>query len=263
VTYIPRAEPGHWRRTSPFFRPPELPQWPDVRTFVVPDPKALVPAGPPALDSADWTAALDEVRRLGAKTSVERTADQAVTAKFWSDFSYTTTPPGHWNEIAAFVARTRGFDERTTARMFAALNVAMADAGIVCWETKYRYNFWRPITALANEEWQPLLNTPAHPEYPSGHSAFSGAAAAVLAAFVGSDECEFTVRSDALKGVERKFTRFSDAALEISLSRVYGGIHYRFSGEAGLQIGREVATQVLRWNDERGEALRPTTVATR
>jgi len=246
VTYIPRAEPGSWRRTTPFFRPPELPQWPDVRTFAIHDPVSLVPAGPPALESAAWADALAESRRLGGRSSDERTADEAVTAKFWSDFSYTTTPPGHWNEIAADVARRRGFDEATTARLFAALNVAMADAGIVCWETKYRYNFWRPVTALAGEGWQPLLNTPPHPEYPSGHSAFSGAAAAVLAAFVGSDECEFTVRSDAMPGVERVFHRFSDAAREISLSRVYGGIHYRFSCEDGLAIGRAVAGEVLR-----------------
>lgn len=251
VTYVPRARRGDWRRTPPFFRPPELPQWPGVRTFAIADPKALVPAGPPALESTAWVAALDEVHRLGARQSGERTADQATTARFWSDFSYTTTPPGHWNEIAAHVARTRNFDERKTARLFAVLNVAMADAGIVCWEAKYRYNFWRPVTALADDPgdaWQPLLSTPAHPEYPSGHSAFSGAAAAVLAAFVGSDECAFAVRSDALPGVARGFHRFSDAAMEISLSRVYGGIHFRFSCEDGLQIGRDVAVEVLRWN---------------
>lgn len=255
VTYIPRVEPGNWRRTSPFFRPPELPQWPDVRTFAIPDPGALVPAGPPVLDSAAWAEALAESRRLGARVSAERTADQAVAAKFWSDFSYTTTPPGHWNEIAADVARRRGMDEPTTARMFAALNVAMADAGIVCWETKYRHNFWRPVTALAAEGWQPLLNTPAHPEYPSGHSAFSGAAATVLAAFVGSDECQFSVCSDAMPGVERFFHRFSDAAFEISMSRVYGGIHYRFSCEDGLAIGRAVAREVVRRGAEREDGF--------
>jgi len=248
VTYIPRARRGDWRRTPPFYRPPELPQWPDVRTFAIVDPKALVPAGPPSVESPAFLTALDEVGRLGARTSTERTADQTVVARFWSDFSYTTTPPGHWNEIAADVARARRLDERTTARLFAALNVAMSDAGVVCWEAKYRHNFWRPVTALADSGWQPLLNTPAHPEYPSGHSAFSAAAATVLAAFLGSDRCEFTVRSDALPGVERAFESFSAAADEIALSRIYGGIHFRFSCDDGMTIGRAVANDVLRWS---------------
>jgi hypothetical protein len=104
---------------------------------------------------------------------------------------------------------------------------------------------------LEGEAWTSLLNTPAHPEYPSGHSVFSGAAAAVLAAFLGTDECEFTVRSDAAPGRERAFHRFSDAAREISRSRVYGGIHYRFSCEDGLEVGRQVADEVLRWDRER------------
>jgi len=245
VNYPPSAQPGQWRRTAPFFRPPELPHWAEVRPFAIADAAAYRVAGPPALESAAWQAALDELRRVGGRTSTERTADQALSARFWSDFSHTSTPPGHWNEIAAGIARERGIEEREIARLFARLNVALADAAIVCWRIKYAHNFWRPATALAAGGWQPLLNTPAHPEYPSGHGMFSGAAAEVLADFLGGDACEFTAGSDSVPGVERRFTSFSEAAREISLSRVYAGIHYRFSCEAGVELGRAVAREVL------------------
>jgi hypothetical protein len=197
------------------------------------------------LDSVAWTEALDQIQRLGGRQSVERTEAQRESAVFWSDFSYTCTPPGHWNEIATAVARSHGLDERQIARLFMQLNIAMADAAIVCWQAKYRYNFWRPITVLEKDGWQPLLNTPAHPEYPSGHSVFGGAAAAVLAEFFGSDECTFTISSDGARGVNRTFHSFSAAADEISWSRVYAGIHYRFSCEDGLVVGRRVAGEVL------------------
>jgi len=245
VTYIPQTGSGQWRRTAPFFRPPEMPQWARVQTFALAQPEAYRLPGPPAPGSAAFVAALDEVRTLGGRGSTLRTAEQSLIARFWSDFSYTHTPPGHWNEIAAAVARDRGLDERDSARLFERLNVALADAAIVCWQEKYTHNFWRPITALAGEDWQPMLNTPAHPEYPSGHSVFSGAAAEVLADFFGGDACSFVVRSDSVPGVERRFESFSAAALEIGNSRIYAGIHYRFSCEDGLALGRSIAREVV------------------
>jgi hypothetical protein len=253
VNYVPKSGAGEWRRTSPFFRPPELPQWSSVSAFVIVDPGAYLPPGPPALGSPAWTEALDEIRRLGSRENAQRNDLQAESAVFWSDFSYTCTPPGHWNEIAASVVRERGLDERQTARLFAQLNVAMADAAIVCWQAKYRYNLWRPVTVLEAEGWQPMLNPPPHPEYPSGHSVFSGAAAVVLAEFLGSDECTFSVSSDASPGMTRTFRSFSAAAEEISASRLYGGIHFRFSCEDGLVVGRQIATEVMkRMNSRNG-----------
>lgn len=168
-----------------------------------------------------------------------------MSAAFWSDFSYTCMPPEHWNEIAATVARDRRLGESQIARLFSVLNVAMADAAVVCWQAKYRYNLWRPITVLARDGWEPLLSTPSHPEYPSGHSVFSGAAAIVLASFFGSDDCTFTVMSDAARGEVRTFDSFSAAAAEISWSRIFGGIHFRFSCEDGLEIGRSVGTEAV------------------
>ena len=144
-----------------------------------------------------------------------------------------------------------------TARLFAALNAALMDAGIACWDAKYHYNFWRPVTAIPragedgngatapDKKWLPLLNTPAHPEYPSGHSTFSGAGLAVLAGFLGTEEVAIEVRSDGLPNTTRKFASLCDCAVECGMSRVYAGIHYRFSCEDGQKVGEAVGKEVL------------------
>ncbi len=137
------------------------------------------------------------------------------------------------------------------------LNVALADACIAVWHCKYHYNFWRPVTAIrradedgvpstqADPEWEPLLVTPPHPEYVSGHSGESGAATAVLERFFGIDEVDFDASSDDIKDVKRRFTSFSVCAEEIAMSRVYGGIHYPMSGTEGLRLGQRVAAEVI------------------
>lgn len=258
ISYVPRIEPGQWRRTPPTFRPPELPQWgTKVKPFTITRPEQFRPPRPPALESEEWAAAFNEIKALGAKDSSIRSAEQTAIARFWSDFSSTETPPGHWNSIARSLAAERNLSLIESARLFATLNMALADAGIACWDAKYHYNFWRPVTAIvrANEDgnagtearpdWQALLNTPPHPEYPSGHSAFSGAAVAVLSAAFGTDRIRFTVRSDALPDIKRTFTSLAACAEECGESRVYGGIHYRFSCKAGLQLGKRVGDWVL------------------
>lgn len=258
VSYVPRTEPGQWRRTPPTFRPPELPQWATkVKPFAIARPDQFRPVGPPPLESTEWADAFNEIETIGAKDSSTRTAEQTTIARFWSDFSATETPPGHWNSIACTLVAQRKMSLVESARLFATLNMALTDAGIACWDAKYRYNFWRPATAIvrANEdgnartesrpEWQALLNTPPHPEYPSGHSTFSGAAAAVLSSVFGTDNISFVVRSDALPGVERTFRSLRACAEECGDSRVYGGIHYRFSCEDGLLLGTRVGEWIL------------------
>lgn len=160
--------------------------------------------------------------------------------------SHTETPPGHWNSIARTLATQRKLPLAKSARLFATLNIALTDAGIACWDAKYHYNFWRPVTAIARDgiEWEPLLTTPAHPEYPSGHGAFSGAATVVLAHFLGGDAVKFTVRSDALPKTERRFASLRACAVECGMSRVFGGIHYGFSCEDGMRIGQEIGEWV-------------------
>ena len=144
-----------------------------------------------------------------------------------------------------------------SARLFAALNVALADASIVCWDAKYTYNWWRPITAIragasdnnptteADPQWSPLLNTPPFPEHTSGHSTFSGAAAVVLAKLSGSDEFQFITTSDGLPSVVRRFRRFSDAAREAGISRIYGGIHFASANRDGLECGDAIGRYVV------------------
>lgn len=257
VPYIPSSEPGAWRRTPPFFRPPELPQWAYVEPFAMTNGAQFRPPGPPALISSQYAADVNQVKQLGRVNSTNRTAEQTLIARFWSDFSYTVTPPGHWNQIAQNVATNRSTSVIEEARLFALLNIAMADAGICVWDAKYLYNFWRPVTAIqqadmdgnpdteADPEWMPLLNTPAFPEYVSGHSAFSAAAAVVLAAFCGNDNVTFRVGSDSVPGVIRTYNSFAVCAEEIAWSRIYGGIHFYSADVDGLEAGRRIGEYVV------------------
>ncbi len=262
TTYTARGTPGSWFRTPPFFRTAELPHWAKLKTLQIPHAAAFRPGGPPPLSSAAYAADWKEVRDWGGKTSSLRTEAQAAGARFWSDFSYTETPVGHWNRIARTIAEARRLSLRDTALLLHLLNTAMADSAVACWDAKYTYDAWRPITAIrmadtaqntettADPGWEPLLNTPNHPEYVSGHSAFSGAAGRILSAFFGTGEIAFEVGSDTLPEEVRKFERVDDCVRECSLSRVYGGIHFRFSCEDGVRLGQQVGDYI--WEKNKG-----------
>ena len=257
IPYIPSADPGQWRRTPPFFRPPLDPHWGSVTPFCLPELEPFLPPPPPRLDSPEYAAALNEVKALGARNSTVRTPYQDQTAVFWSDFSYTAMPSGHWHEIAATIASQRHSTLEESARLFALLGLAQADAVIVCWETKYRYNLWRPITAIqrADEDnnpdterdvaWDHRLGSPPFPAYPSGHSTLSKAGAQVLTDFCGTDAVTFTTGSDSLPGVFRTFTSLRACAEEAGMSRIYGGIHFSFDNHGGRIAGRGVADFVM------------------
>lgn len=249
VHYVPRTDPGMWRRTAPQFRPPETPQKATVRPFVLQSPSQFRPPPPPAPESEAFAEARSEVKELGAKGSAVRTEEQSLIAEFWSDFSYTCTPPGHWNELATEKMAERRLSGHDAARLLALLNLAMADAAIAAWDCKYEYNFWRPETAIhhAGEKvWVSFLPCPPHPEYVSGHAAISGAAAGVMEAILPLRRGESLLcRSDTVKDVVRTHSSYRACAAEIAASRVYGGIHYRFSGEAGLKLGSQVAEVVI------------------
>lgn len=247
---------GQWRPTGPMFDVADDPQWGTVQPFALRSPDQLRPAAPPALDTAAYAASVEEVKRLGSATSSERSADQTEQALFWADGKGSYTPPGHWNQIAEEVARDQGNSLAANARLFAQLNVALADAAIAAWDAKYSYGLWRPETAIQNADlddndatnvdaaWRPLLLTPPHPEYVSGHSTFSAAAAGILAATFG-DATAFSTTSATLPGVTRSFSSFTQAAQEAGRSRIYGGIHYEFTNQAGQQLGTQVAEAVL------------------
>lgn len=250
--------PGDWQATPPAFASYLLPQWGFGAPFAIPSGLAFRPPGPPLLDSAEWAADYNEVKQIGSATSTTRTAEQTEIALFWADGAGTETPPGHWNSIAQIVVGSARNTLEQNARLFALLNIAMADAAICGWDAKYAYNFWRPVTAIRNGDtdrndatapdpnWISLIVTPPFPDYTSGHSTFSGAAATVLALFYGTDNMVFATGSDFLPGVFRSFSSFSAAAHEAALSRLYGGIHYRSANVDGLTSGMAIGMWTFR-----------------
>ena len=264
VTYMSGTNPGDWVPTPPGFQSPVLPQWPDVTPFAMMMSSQFLPVAPPSLTSTAYARAFNEVKLIGSTTSTTRTADQTAIAQFWANGPGTSTPPGHWNVVAEIVSQNKGNSLEDNARLFAMLNVSLADAGISCWDAKYEYDMWRPITAIREAEtdgnntttenagWTPILTTPAFPTYSSGHSTFSGAGAAVLKAFFGTHRVSFVVPSETTGVADRNFRSFSQAAEESGMSRIYGGIHFSFDNTAGLksggQIGRYVASKFFRTN---------------
>jgi hypothetical protein len=214
---------GAWQPTPPLFADYLLPQWGFVMPFAIPTGAHFRPLGPPPLESARYAEEYDEMRALGAAVGSTRTPEQDLIAQFWADGAGTETPPGHWNSIAQRVAAARGNTLIENARLFALLNIAMADAAIAAWDAKYHFHSWRPVTAIRNGDldgnpatvgdpsWRSSIATPPFPDYVSGHSTFSGAASRVLARFYGTDDVAFTTGSDFLPGVTRSFSSFSAA----------------------------------------------------
>jgi PAP2 superfamily len=241
--------PGVWVPTPPLFLPYLLPQWGFVAPFAMSSSSQFRPPGPPALDSQQYAADYEEVKELGAAVGSTRTEDQTEIALFWADGAGTETPPGHWNSIAQIIGAARGTTLEENARLFALLNIAMADAAICAWDAKYTFDFWRPVTAINFAEpelnWMSFIVTPPFPDYVSGHSTFSGAAATVLSRFYGTEDLPFTIGSDFLPGVYRSFPTCLAAAEEAAVSRLYGGIHFRSANEDGLQAGISIGE----WTD--------------
>lgn len=283
VAHDPSTAPGKWRETAPGFAAAAEPHWATVTPFALETPNQFRPAPPPALDSLEYTLAFTAVKLSGSATSSFRTEAQTATAKFWEQETYLP-----FFGAARALAKREKLELDESARLFAALSLAIADSRIATWDAKYTYSYWRPITAIttvpvpgnddggdvgtggqggaestdtageetegieddgnpetvADPDWLPYLTTPNYPAYVSAHSATGAAAAAVLAHWFG-DETVFTVGSDTAAGYTRTFQSFSDAAEENAVSRVYGGVNFDFSNEAGLALGTEVANYVL------------------
>lgn len=206
---------------------------------------------PFALDSSAYTDALAHVKAIGAKESSTRSAYETETAKFWADGNGTPAITGHYYDIAAALLPANTSLE-ATADLFARLGVAQWDASIDAWDVKHSVLWWRPVTALRTEggsgpggsgdaNWTGLLATPAHPEYPSGHSVSAGAAGAVLADWFGTDNVTFTTNTVAPGFTPRTFTSLRESVDEVGRSRVYGGVHFQKSVDAGRDLGYAVA----------------------
>lgn len=251
------TDAGKWRETPPGFRPPVLPHWAGVAPFVMTSPSQFRPPPPPAFNSPEHAEEIAYVNRVGGRDHAERTEYETLAAPFWADDLGSVTPPGHWNVIAQDLVRRWKLSVPDTARLFALLNLACADAGISCWDTKYHYSSWRPETAIrevtreinphavANPDFIPLMPSPAFPSYTSGHSSFSSAGSRILERWFGTDDIEFTTTSDGLPGAVRTFRKLSDARKEIGMSRVWGGIHYMSDNLVGQEVGRKIADYVF------------------
>jgi hypothetical protein len=185
------------------------------------------PGPPPAYGSARFLEEMSEVYAV----SRSLTDEQKRIADFWADGAGTVSPPGHWNAIAVDLVEDAGLSTLRTARLFATLNTAQADAFIACWDAKYAYWSLRPITAirrLIDPSWASYIATPPFPSYVSGHSTTSGAAATVLAGFFPRRAAEVAALAD-----------------EAAVSRLYGGIHYRSDNVVGLGLGRRIGQVAL------------------
>ena len=249
--FLGSMETGAWRPTLPGLLAGATPQLAYTVPFVIESPADFLPPGPFPLGSPEYATELIEVQTMGRQNAGLRTPDETFYCVFW-----TGNTPGFWNRAAVDVAEQHDLSLLQKARVLAAMNVAVADAVISCWNAKYTYVSWRPITAIpladtdgndataAEPNWTPLVTTPNHPEYPSGHSSQSGAAATVLAAFFG-DNSEFSLTSEVTPGVTRSYSSFNAAAEEAGNARVFGGIHFRKACTDGKAMGAQIAEYVL------------------
>ena len=261
--YPQGTDPGEYRFT-PGFTFVFAPGWADVTPFVLNDSSQFRPGPPFAVTSKKYTADFNEVKALGGDdvtTPSARTADETEIALFWVESS-----PLQWNRIARTVSGSEGLDMWENARLFGLLNIALADGYIGSFETKYHYNYWRPVTAIqtadtdgnpntsADPTWTPLVQTPPIPDYDSAHSVEGGAAAGVLKRFFGTDDIGFTTCSLTLPAgstcadaspVLRSYTSFSQAEEENGLSRILVGFHFRDAVETGIKHGEKIGERAV------------------
>jgi hypothetical protein len=250
--FVTGTQPGDFRPVPPAFAAPVFTGWASVKPFVLDSASQFRPGAPPAVTSAAYANALNEVKSLGQNSSTTRTAYETVTAKFWAGPIWNT-----WNEIADNAAVDHHSNLETTSRLLAVLNLTFADSVIAFYDAKYQYAVWRPITAIrlgdtignpaivGDPTWTPQSTTPFDPSFPGAHSTISEAGATILSAYYGN-QAQIQVTSDVLPGVVRQFSSYQDIATEAGLSRIFAGVHTRLDHEAGLALGRSVAQFVLR-----------------
>lgn len=250
--YLGGNQPGQWRPTPPAMAAGLVPQLATCTPWVLRSPSQCRTPGPPAMTSDQYTADYNETRSMGGSTNSGRTADQTLYANFWQ----AGNPPDYWDPVAVSLAAQHHHSMVQTARLLAMVNIAIADAIIGCWDAKYTYSSWRPVTAIqlgdtdgndataADSAWSPLITTPPFPEYPSAHSCASGAATRILSREFG-EESSFNVVSNAMPGVTRSFHNFSAALAEVVNARIYGGIHFRTACVDGTALGFTVGDYVL------------------
>jgi PAP2 superfamily len=254
IPFVFGNAPGDYQSTPPNFpKQPQFTHWSRVTPFALERADQFRPGPPPALTSDTYSDAFNEVKALGIVNSTASSADEALTGRFWNG-----AIQNYWNEITQTAALAHDLTTARSARLFALLNLTLADGVIAFYDAKYTYDFWRPVTAiraadtdnnpetLADPNWLPeVINTAPDPSYPGAHAVISAGAAAVLISVLEKDELDFNVTSEVMPGVERSFERLSAAAEEATLSRIFAGAHFRFDLTAGQRLGRDVADFVV------------------
>lgn len=247
VPYAPQAPgtPGHWQPTPPLNAAFAFTQLGQVDTWLVDSGSQFRPGPPPALDSAEYAASFNQVKEIGAVDSATRTADQTAAAQFWA-----TQTPNPMLRLAIALAEDRELSTLDNARLFALMSTVTADAAITTWDAKLHYDFWRPVTAiqnadidgnpatLADGDWVPLIANPPYPGYTSGLIAVVGAGALTLQELLGND---FGFCFDHPGGApQRCWDNFDDLITELTLNRIWAGIHFDFDMTAGLTLDRNI-----------------------
>ena len=225
-----------------------------VTPFALTSPAHFRPKPPPSLKSVEWARDYNEIKQLGEKNSTKRTARQTENARFWISVN-----PGMSHQLERQIVIAKNMDTVDSAHFMALASMAEADAGIALFDAKYKYEFWRPITAIRNGDidgnpaterdatWQPIDSTPMHPEYPCAHCIVNSAVAAVVKAVLGTDEIpEVALTSPFAPGVTHRFTSLRAYTDEIAGARIYAGFHYRFSTVVGTEMGQKIGDWVVK-----------------
>jgi hypothetical protein len=247
--YRPRMTPGVYVPTAITVGS----MWPDVKPFAIAKSSQFRPQPPVVLNSAEWATDYNEIRDYGSKTSTRRSAQQTETARFW-----LMVGPAAYHPFARQLVAAKQMSVVDSARFMALVAVGLNDALIAVLDAKYHYNFWRPITAIRNGDidgnpatereatWQPIDNTPMHPEYPCAHCTLSGTVAGIVGAALGSAEIpEIAISSTSAPGVIHRWTNTRALTEEVANARIWAGFHYRFSTRAGSEMGRRIGESVV------------------
>jgi hypothetical protein len=254
VPYTPGTRPGEYRPTPPELIPAYRPGLGQVATFGIKNGRQFRVNPPPPPHSNAYARAYDDVKQAGSANSSSRAPDRADVARFYA----ATDADGIYYPAARQLAAEQGTSLSENARIFALLAMAVWDGAVACFESKYHYNVWRPVTAIReggtdgnrktdpDPAWAPFVFTPPFPSYPSGHASFGGAARAVLEHEFGDDGHSITLTNPALPEVVLHYTSFKAITDDIDDGRVFGGVHYRFDQEAGARQGKRVGEYILR-----------------
>src|SRR5882672_10119133 len=248
--YRPRTSPGVYVPTQIT----AASTWPNMKPFAINSPSQFRPQPPVSLASKEWATDYNEIKDYGSKSSTKRTPQQTETARFW-----LMVGPQAYHHLARQIAKAKQMSVSDSARFMTLVSLALNDALIAVFDAKYHYNFWRPITSIRNGDidgnpatereatWQPIDNTPMHPEYPCAHCILSGSVAGVVKAALGAvDIPEVAMTSATAPGVTHRWTNMTAFTEEVANARIWAGFHYRFSTHVGTDMGLQIGEYVVK-----------------